>query len=571
MIDTFDNDILNDENDESILEISSLNVDKHYSEQSFFLNKFQIISYTFSDYYDKLTKSLNDSSDVDEFFLNINLVYKTFLLDLVFYLLLIFQYSKIISDLEQKFNDVDMIEGFGLTNSILHLTLLPLYYGLGNIYAIIGSQAYSVKKYFLYDCIKNQTRLFGYLLTTLLAIVLLKFFPIYSKIFDLNDEVISFSSSFLFFRIISFYFEIEVYISILHCQMVENYMSGIVAILSNFFIFSFLSNWFIGNAYVDAVTGVGMTYILSNSFILVILHSYNIMFDIKVINENNNNNHHSLTLDCKEIVVDTNSNKFKSNIIVNILDKITEFIMYCDFLLKSYQIYFSYFNMITLSFFDILSAELISLIAAYLTSKDYSSYILVSTIYGMISTINMAMAVCVNVILGNFIGKNNVLNVKKYFCIILLINNIIVISIGIVTYLFGDILLSCISNSEELINNTKQLVIFTVIINIQDATFSVLLNTLKTLNMYKISLNCMVIYNIINFIIMYIFAFKLDLGVKGLYYGYISSDIIILTYLIYFFYYNIDWNYQISNSIQESEKNEDIIVMLEKKILKSVN
>lgn len=529
---------------------------------SYFLSNYKKYSHLLSENISNIKEIVYETKELEGFLLNISMVYKVFLLDLSFYLLLIFQYSKILSDLEKKYMNDDMIEGFGLTNTILHLSLLPLYYGLGNIFAIIGSQAYSVKKYFLYNCIKNQTRLFGFIITSILAILLLKLFPLYSKIFDLNDEILNYSYEFLFFRIISFYFELEVYINILHLQMEENYLPGFIAVLSNFIVFSFFSNLFICNSKLDGITATGCTYIISNIFILTIL---------SIFNYNQSNEMSVNSEDCevngkKKVISNLNQDKF-----INLFENINEIVKYIEFLFKSHQIYFSYVNMITLSFFDILSAELISLIAAYLSSQQYSSYILVSTIYGMISTINTAMAVCVNVILGNFIGKNIFKDVRKYFIIILLINNMIVITIGFITYCFGDIILSYISNSTELIENTKELVIFTVIINIQDSTFSVLLNTLKTLNMNKIALNCMMMYNLINFIIMYIFAFKLDLGVKGLYYGYIISDIVILAYLIYFFIYIINWEEEVNYSIKESEKNEGIILMLEHKMLNISN
>lgn len=245
-----------------------------------------------------------------------------------------------------------------------------------------------------------------------------------------------------------------------------------------------------------------------------------------------------------------------------------EKIQYIIMIFQSYYVYFQYSNLLLISFFDILSAEMISTMAIFTPNKDYASYVVTSTVYGLVQCINMSYSVCSNVNIGYFIGKGDYIKGREYFYYILIQTNLLMFIACAICYYYQNEFVLMLTEPGQLLDDVSNLYLFTLLINMQDSTFSILLNTLKTLNENNLALNIMISYNIINGVLMYMFAFGFELNVQGLYYGYILSDLLVLLVLIFIFYKKIDWVSQTKSSIEFLESNEKIIQKLESHLQK---
>lgn len=593
------------------------------------------------------------------FLSSISFIFPVFILDFVFYLFLNCLNTFIIGSVNFTFTENEIIDAIGFTNNIMHLSLLPLYYGFGNILAILGSQAYGGKRIYLFNFIIDQTRLFGYMLACVVGLLIILSYPYVTSLFSLSMTVSKLSLTYTCFRMASYIFEYEIYLMLIYLQIIDKGLNGLVIVLSMFLIFPFLAYTFISNWKLGVLgeIGAGLTYLTTNFilFLLIKIYTYKIDInstinsdcDIRNTNSTNliqNNNH--ININSRTNIKDSDIEKslhynystifekyhdeekftffneknketrFKNNISksnreepngienfsltwnsllenakcnsksnnlkaysLNLIKKLTLFINNTDLLdtiimkldyikmiLCSYQIYFQYSNLITISFFDILSAELISTMAIFTPSLDYTAYIVTTTIYGLVQCINMAFSVCANVNIGYFIGKGDYKKGKDYFIYLLIQTNIMMILACTLCFIYKQDVLLFLAEPGELFQEASKLYSFTLVINIQDSTFAILLSTLKTLSENTLALNIMISYNIINGFIMFFLAFKFSMSVKGLFYGYVISDIIVLIVLLYVFYSKVDWVSQTKSTLKLMESNEILIQKLESQI-----
>ena len=571
----------------------------------------------------ELNKDVNLKEDVEENFMDglknsFSVIYPVFILDFFFYLFLNSLNTNIISKINFTFNSLEIIDAIGFTNTILHLSLLPLYYGFGNILAILGSQAFGGGKLGLLNFVVNQTRLFGYIFSFGICVVVICVYSQLCYLFGLNEEITRLSYYYTISRMISFIFEYEIYILLIYLQIIDKGFIGLLFVLAMFPIFPFFSDLFITQMKLGelGVAGAGLTYALTNLTLMIFLKIYMLYLDEpEKEKEKNSKEETPNELDfSKNLLIthetfnnlneknESKQNKDKSNVL-NIYKSITNTLSTINYhfysknektlgsivcgnstsnklvkylenkkqyiltIFQSYPIYFQYSNLITISFFDIMSAEMISTMAIFLPSKDYTSYVVTSTIYGLVQCVNMAFSVCANVNIGYFIGKGDHKKGKRYFYYILINTNTIMLIVCSLAYYFQKEILSLISEPGDIIDETAKLYSFTLIINMQDSTFAILLNTLKTLNENELALKIMIIYNIINGILMYIFAFVYSYSVKGLFYGYICSDLLVLCGLIYVFNKKIDWISQTKNTLNFLDMNDKVISKLEEQVI----
>lgn len=565
--------------------------------------------------HDKYTKPFNHHTSfrlsyiiysIRPFFDSLKFIYPVFILNFLFFLFTNILNTSILSGINFTYgNNEELIESIGFTNTMFSITLYPLYVGFSNIFAILGSQAYGANKFDLLKFILNQTRLFGVLFSILVGFIYLLLHPHIGILFNLplltNELSLSFSS----FRFIGYFFEFEIYITLTYLQIIEKGVVGLYILLMllpfipNFS--SFMINYMKSST--PNVYGVGIVYIIINVTLFVLLKIYTICIldeerkekylsmssfrreknrkNKKYIVNKYNDTDSSTDNDERRSLSDNSSVDY--DIVVNDEYEMKEYvkdndniendyslsykksniISYICLLLQSFQLYSQNFNIILISFLDLLSFEMISYLAVFTPKGDYPSYIVVNSIYGALQCINMAYSNCANVNIGYFIGKGDVKKGKSYFSYLLIqINVLILLSCG-VSLFFKEEILNYLVEKGELRESSSNLFKYVLIVNIEDATFNILFSTLKTLNENRIALYITFGYNIFNFSLMFYFAFYLKYGIVGLYYGFITSDCIIILILIFIFMVKVDWNEVVRRNLEEIQENEKFIKELE--------
>lgn len=573
----------NNENNTKTFNKRKINTFTKYSKTSVFEKLIIFINYLYNKLTNKTlvnTKSINNKSFFIDFFSSFKLIYPVFILNFFFFLFSNFLNTSIISSINFSHkNNEDIIEAIGFTNTMLNVTIYPLYIGFGNILAILGSQAFGAKKYFLLKFILNQTRLFGVIFAILLGFVYLILQPHLGILFGVNYKISKLSLIYSSYRILAYFLEYEAYLTLTYLQIIEKGMIGMFIVITLIPILPLLSFLFITHLKIGELgaAGAGITFLLTNLILFVMLKIYTIFFlkdddlsldklysDNKQIYEDletsYNNNFQSYN-DKPAFIYNTNNvdNKKDSKYISNI--------SYLFLLIQSFPLYIKNFNIVIIAFFDMLSVEMISYLAVFTPKGDYSAYIVTNTIYGGIQCFNMAYSVCASVNIGYFIGKGDYKMGKRYFYYLIIQTNLVVIFACFTCFLFKEDILNYLAEPGELWIQSRKLFLFALLINIQDASFSILFSTLKTLNENGIALLITVGYNFFNLGIMYLLAFRLKYGVVGLYYGFMSCDLIILLILIYIYFKHINWKESVKLNLEYIKQNELVINELEKNIV----
>ena len=96
----------------------------------------------------------------------------------------------------KKQKSEEAIISIGAANMIYNITLSPFIFGLASVIEILGSQSYSSKKFHLFGCYLNRTRIIGYMLLILIGVIM---FTFSNNFFDLMGY--SFNSRKIIFQI----------------------------------------------------------------------------------------------------------------------------------------------------------------------------------------------------------------------------------------------------------------------------------------------------------------------------------------------------------------------------------
>lgn len=482
----------------------------------------------------------NEETFFSGFFSSFKSIYPVFVLNFFFFLFNNFLNTSVISSINYSYgNNDDIIDAIGFTNTILNVSVYPIYLGFGNILAILGSQAFGAKKYYLMNFILDQTRLFGYISAILVGFLVLAFHPHFSYLFNLSSSVSELSLVFLSYRLLGYFFEYETYVILNYLQIIEKGLVGVVLVILMIPLLPIISFFFISYLKIGVLgaAGAGMTFMATNIILVILLKIYTIFF------------------------LDDKATRQESDQMAN--SKMSYFFT----LLQSYQVYFQNMNIILIALFDQLSFEMISTLAIFTPKSDYSAYIVANSIYGAVQCINMAFSVCANVNIGYHVGKGDVKTSKNYFYYLLIQINFVVICACGICMAFKAEILNFLVEPGALWQDSNKLFVYALLVNVQDATFNIMFSTLKTLNENKIALFVTIGYNFFNLGLMCLFAFKLNLGVLGLYYGFLISDGLILLVLCTLYFIFIDWTSQVSKTVQSMFVSEVMINDLERKLL----
>ena len=126
-----------------------------------------------------------------------------------FYLTLLLLQTVNLAFIGQKYNDDDMINAIGISNLYLNCTLMSIYMGLVSGIETLCANAYATKQYKLMGYYYQRARIVGYFVTIVIVIFHLCTIQYILGLFSLNDQVITYSSHYVYSILIYVFFDVQ--------------------------------------------------------------------------------------------------------------------------------------------------------------------------------------------------------------------------------------------------------------------------------------------------------------------------------------------------------------------------
>lgn len=178
---------------------------------------------------------------------------------------------------------------------------------------------------------------------------------------------------------------------------------------------------------------------------------------------------------------------------------------------------------------DGIGIELLTLMSNFLGAIPLAANVCLLNFIFLVFTIPNGLASTTTTLVGNSVGAGNKHNLLKYSYIGVLLGLLASLIISAFIYIFKDLISSIYTNEPNVNKQLSLLLSIYAICIIPDTLQQILMSILKGLGLQKIaSIICMIILYPVNITLAYILAFKLDLGVEGLWYSQTLSTIMLM-------------------------------------------
>ena len=421
------------------------------------------------------------------------------LVNILFYIFNNAQLTVILSFVNKKYkgNEV-LINSIGTVSTIMNILIYPFILGLSSSMEILGSQSFGANKFYLFGCFINKTKIIGYSYVILQSFIIYFFHNNIFDIWKLEENIRVEAYKIIILRIISVFFEYDSLIKLRYIQIINKSKDALFIITLNGLLLPVFSYVFI--VYFDLLGhGCGLVYLCNNFSLLITLTIY---INLCVFDE-------------------------KINIPFN---------------KDSFSEYYSLLQVIVplslISLMDNLNAESMSILANYFDTKSYSEFMNAYSLYNLIGTISIAFNTATSIIIASFIGKESAQTINKIFKNIIFIGILIAIIFGITNYILSDLILSLVIQSDLVEPITKNMFYISIICNMIDIIIAILLSTLKSLGYIYSSFTVYFFGNIMNFLMIYTFAFNTEMKIYGIFFGYLINEVFaVFMYILMFVLY----------------------------------
>lgn len=413
-----------------------------------------------------------------------------------FYLSLLLLQTINLAFIGQRYHDDDMINAIGITNLYMNCTLMSIYTGLISGIETLCANAFAVKKYKLMGYYFQRARIVGYFVTIIIATF--HFFTVQHvlRLFGLDEKVIEYSSHYIYSCLIYVFFDVQTSCIFRLLNVLEKSHINFLILLITL-VFHPLWNYICAYKFDLGVIGAGISFTISK-FLGCVLATLYLWFYHPVPESN----------------FWINKKCFGWKGIKNYL----KFSIGSAFLMCA----------------EWWGFELLAIIAIKLGSEDYTVYVLVAEICGLLYSLPVGFMLSITIQVGEFIAKSSIRKVKLA-CVY--------------SILFGMFSMVCYIGIFLIVRN-KVFRIFTQEENILEIGYSVLpimgcseffdfvQTSLVSIfrgigKQYTASIFMFCHYYLIMPSLCILFGYWFKLGVRGMWYGIALSDITASTlYLI---------------------------------------
>jgi len=510
------------------------------------------------------------------------------------------QLSIILAFVNKKYHKDEILTGsIGIVNTIMNVLVYPFIIGIASTLEILGSRYYGAKKYKYFSYILSNLRLIGncFILISCCFIFFFnrRIFHVWNVDFLIQNE----AEKVFLIRLISVFFEFEIYIKLRYLQIINKSSDSLIIIASNGFLLPFWGYIFITTLNFYSY-GCGMVYLFNNFFMLISILVYintknleekkllesNSNLHFQTINEGFNNDeaehivningmNDNTNLNNKEIIYNYNTfedkefNKDEKNQLEikktseNTLERkfqnqslndicslkeenknnkdinenpksVKEEVGYCAL----FEIIIPLF---LISFMDNLSVESMSIFANSFDPKSYSEFLNAYSLYGLVGTISVSFNTSSSIVISSNFGifSGNIL--RKLIYNILAIGFIISCFIGSFLFLFSDYILEILLQTKDYGKYTESMFHISILCNMIDIIQYIFLSALKSFGFIYLGFSVYFVGNLMNFLMIYFFAFSTDMKIYGIFFGYLINELITITMYIFTFFFWVDF------------------------------
>lgn len=291
-----------------------------------------------------------------------------------FYLSLLLLQTINLAFIGQKYSDDNMINAIGVTNLYINCTLMSIYMGLVSGIETLCANAYATKKYKLLGYYYQRARIISYAVTIVLVII--HFFTAQHvlRLFNLNNKVITYSSHYIYSCLIYVFFDVQTACIFRMLNVMDKSHINFFILLISLGLHP-LWNYIFISVLDYGVVGAGISFTISK-FIAFVLSTIYFWFWHPVPESN----------------FWINKKCFGIKGIIN----------YLKFSLGS----------AFLTCAEWWGCELQAIIAIYLGEVDYTVYILVAELSGLLYSLDVGFMLSITILVGEIIAKGSIKQVK---------------------------------------------------------------------------------------------------------------------------------------------------------------
>lgn len=514
------------------------------------------------------------------------------------------QLSIILTFVNKKYpKDEILTNSIGTVNTLMNLLIYPFILGIAAAFEILGSQAFSLKKFNLFSFYLTNLRFIGNCFIVFISFLIFFFHKNIFDLWNIEAEVQYHASKLIFIRFFSVLFEFEIYFKIRYLQIINKSSDALVIITVNGFLLPLFAYVFIILFDLHAF-GCGLVYLFNNVFMLISLVTYirlnklseknlvdliynrNSYMNIKrteddiietnsstkiIISEENNyakkttNNNANISHDFNSDIVDKiNLNEINEDTDKNLIVKEKQIKEKICSENSKFELYYldeenknknkineeesllALFGFIIplflISLMDNLSVEAMSIFANYFEAKEYSDFLNAYSLYGLVGTISLSFNSSASIIISSNYGTSSGKKIKKLFYNILSIGVIISFFLGSLLFLFSDSILNILLQTSEIGSNTKQMFHLSILCNMIDVIQYILLSALKSFGYIYLGFFVYFASNLMNFLMIYFFAFNTEMKIYGIFFGYLINEIVTVSMYFFVFFFFVSFN-----------------------------
>lgn len=416
-----------------------------------------------------------------------------------FYLSLLLLQTINLAFIGQKYGDDNMINAIGITNLYINCTLNSIYTGLVSGIETLAANAFATRRYRLVGYYYQRARIIAYSVTTVIVIVHLFTVQHVLRFFNLNEQVIKYSSHYIYSCLIYVFFDVQTSCVFRMLNVLEKSHINFIILLISLALHPLWNYIFI--YYLDfGVVGAGISFTISK-FIAFVLSTIYYWF----------------WCPCPESNFWINKKCFGIRGIINYL----KFSIGAAFLTCA----------------EWWGCEIQAIIAIYIGPDDYTVYILVAELSGLLYSIDVGFMLGITILVGEMIAKGSIKQVKLsclYSVLFGIFSNSIYLGIF---FIFRKKIFKIFTNEERILELGYPVLFVLTFSEFFDLIQTSLVSVFRGIGrQYTASALMFVHYYVIMIGMSILFGIVLKMGVFGMFIGIGSSDCLMsLAYLLTLF------------------------------------
>ena len=380
----------------------------------------------------------------------------------------------------QKNNNDNMLKGMGISNLYLNCTLMAIVQGLLSGIDTLCSNAYSLKKYKLMGTYLNRARIIGYMATIILVTFHVFTVKDVLRLFNLNEEVLVYGCEYTYSILVYIVFDVQSMCNFRFLNVVRKSYVNFVILVAALILHPVWNYLFI--IYLDMdVYGAGISYAISRLIVCVsssiYLHFWNPVPE----------SYFFFTRECFRGLWDFTRFSLGS------------MILFCA---------------------EWWAFEIQAFIAISIGEDDYAVHIILAQIASVICSISIGFSFATTILVGDYIVKTSIKNVKKAIVFSILLALASMCSVMLIVFFFKNDLIIMFIDIDTLIEKGTPIIPILCIYQLGDVMQGVLSAAMKGLRKQCTAVVLTLIqFYIIQTSMSYLFGKFLDWGVYGMWVG----------------------------------------------------